>query len=101
MLNVLPTFDDVADAYTRLRTWVADTPVLESAVLNELAGTRVLCKAECLQHSGSFKIRGALNLLLRLAVAERAAGVVAFSSGNHAQGVALAAHWLRIPATIV
>ena len=57
-------------------------------------GARVLFKAECLQHSGSFKIRGALNRLLQLSADERHAGVVAFSSGNHAQAVALAARWL-------
>jgi threonine dehydratase len=84
-----------------LSPWVVGTPLLESEALNRLAGTRVLCKAECLQHSGSFKIRGALNRLLQLGAAERAAGVVAFSSGNHAQAVALAAHWLDVPATIV
>jgi threonine dehydratase len=61
----------------------------------------VLLKAECLQHSGSFKIRGALNRLLQLHGDERDAGVVAFSSGNHAQAVALAARWLDVPATIV
>jgi threonine dehydratase len=61
----------------------------------------VLAKAECLQHSGSFKIRGALNRLLQLTEAERGAGVVAFSSGNHAQAVALAARWLGVRATIV
>jgi threonine dehydratase len=61
----------------------------------------VLFKVECLQHTGSFKIRGALNRLLQLNSDERAAGVVAFSSGNHAQAVALAARWLKVPATIV
>jgi threonine dehydratase len=101
MNNVLPTVADVADAYVRLRDWLVDTPVLESPALNRLIGTRLLCKAECLQHSGSFKIRGAMNRLLELSADERSAGVVAFSSGNHAQAVALAAHWLRVPATIV
>ena len=101
MSNVLPTVADVADAYVRLRDWLVDTPVLESPALNRLAGVRLLCKAECLQHSGSFKIRGAMNRLLELRAEERSAGVVAFSSGNHAQAVALAAHWLRVPATIV
>jgi len=61
----------------------------------------VLVKAESLQHTGSFKIRGALNRLLMLSHDEREAGVVAFSSGNHAQGVAMAAQWLGMPATIV
>jgi len=101
MSDVLPTLADVVDADLRLRSWLVDTPVLESTALNRLAGTRLLFKAECLQHSGSFKIRGALNRLLQLHGAERAAGVVAFSSGNHAQAVALAAHWLGIAATIV
>lgn len=101
MINVLPTVADVADAYVRLRDWIVDTPVLESVALNRLAGTRLLFKAECLQHSGSFKIRGAMNRLLRLSFDERSAGVVAFSSGNHAQAVALAAHWLGVHATIV
>jgi threonine dehydratase len=91
----------VADAYFRLRDWVVETPVLESERLNGRVGARVLLKAECLQHSGSFKIRGALNRILQLSHAERSAGVVAFSSGNHGQAVALAAKWLGIPATIV
>jgi len=101
MLKVLPTVADVADAHARLRDWVVDTPVLESDVLNRRIGMRVLFKAECLQHGGSFKIRGALNRILQLSHMERAAGVVAFSSGNHAQAVALAAQWLGIRATIV
>jgi threonine dehydratase len=101
MQNVLPTVADVADAYARLREWVVETPVLESEALNRRVGTRVLVKAECLQHGGSFKIRGALNRILQLSTAERSAGVVAFSSGNHAQAVALAARWLGIRATIV
>ena len=95
MTDVLPTSSDVRAAALRLRPWVAETPVLESPLLNELAGARVLLKAECLQHTGSFKIRGAVNRLLQLSADERAAGVVAFSSGNHAQGVAQAARWLE------
>jgi threonine dehydratase len=101
MQNTLPTAVDISDAHVRLREWVRETPVLESSALNRLVGTRLLLKAESLQHSGSFKIRGALNRLLKLSDEERAAGVVAFSSGNHAQAVALAAHWLAVPATIV
>ena len=97
----LPTAADVAAAAERMRGRLVLTPVLESEALNRLAGTRVLLKAECLQHSGSFKIRGALNRLLQLSEGERRAGVVAFSSGNHAQAVALAASWLGIGATIV
>src|SRR5688572_99108 len=101
MSNVLPTVTDVLAAEARLRGWVVETPVLESEAVNRRAGTRVLLKAECLQHTGSFKIRGALNRLLQLHAEERAAGVVAFSSGNHAQAVALAARWLGMPAAIV
>jgi threonine dehydratase len=101
MTNVLPTVADVVDAEARLRGWVVETPVLESEAINARVGVRVLLKAECLQHTGSFKIRGALNRLLQLSADERAAGVVAFSSGNHAQAVALAARWLKVPATIV
>ena len=101
MTNVLPTVADVIDADARLRGWVVETPVLESEAINARVGARVLFKVECLQHTGSFKIRGALNRLLQLSADERAAGVVAFSSGNHAQAVALAARWLKVPATIV
>jgi threonine dehydratase len=101
MTNVLPTAADVVDAEARLHGWLVDTPVLESDAINARVGARVLIKAECLQRTGSFKIRGALNRLLQLHADERAAGVVAFSSGNHAQAVALAARWLRVPATIV
>jgi threonine dehydratase len=101
MSNVLPTVTDVVDAAARLSGWVLETPVLESDAINGRVGARVLFKAECLQHTGSFKIRGALNRLLKLHADERAAGVVAFSSGNHAQAVALAARWLHVPATIV
>jgi threonine dehydratase len=101
MQNVLPTADDVADAHLRIREWIVETPVLESDELSRRIGTRVLLKAECLQRGGSFKIRGALNRLLQLNAAERGAGVVAFSSGNHAKAVAIAARWLGCRATIV
>ena len=101
MSDVLPTVADVVDADARLRGWLVETPVLESEAINGRVGARVLFKAECLQHSGSFKIRGALNRLLQLGADERKAGVVAFSSGNHAQAVALAARWLQMRATIV
>lgn len=101
MTDTLPTADDVREASTRLRCRIMPTPVLESAELNRRAGCRVLIKAESLQHGGSFKIRGALNGLLSLSQSERRAGVVTFSSGNHAQGIALAARWLGVQATIV
>jgi len=101
MQNVLPTAADVADAHLRIRDWIFETPVLESDPLSRRIGARVLLKAECLQRGGSFKIRGALNRILQLSVDERGAGVVAFSSGNHAQGVAAAAKILQMQATIV
>lgn len=101
MTDVLPTADDVREASTRLRSRIRPSPVLESEELNRRAGCRVLIKAESLQHGGSFKIRGALNGLLSLSQSERRAGVVTFSSGNHAQGIAVAARWLGMQATIV
>ena len=101
MQNVLPTADDVAEAHLRIRDWIIETPVLESDALSRRVGTRVFFKAECLQRGGSFKIRGALNRILQLKADERSAGVVAFSSGNHAQAVAIAARWLGCRATIV
>lgn len=90
-------FADVAAAGERLRGIAATTPLLESDALNELTGGRLLIKAECLQRTGSFKFRGAYNTILAL----RPPAVVAFSSGNHAQGVALAARLLGVTATIV
>ena len=101
MAHVLPTIEDIEEASRRLSDWLIATPVLESDVLNQRAGTRVLVKAESLQHAGAFKIRGALNRLLQLNHDERSAGVVGYSSGNHAQGLAMAAKWLGVHATIV
>jgi threonine dehydratase len=85
------TLADVETAAARLGARVHRTPVLTSRALDEASGRRVFLKCENLQRAGSFKIRGALNKLLGLSPEERARGVVAFSSGNHAQGVALAA----------
>ncbi|MBI1986147.1 MAG: threonine/serine dehydratase [Rhodospirillales bacterium] len=96
-----PTYADVADAAKRIATHVVTTPLLESPLLNERVGGRLLVKAEPLQRTGSFKFRGAFNRLSRLDDTARRLGVVAFSSGNHAQGVAAAAGMLGIPATIV
>jgi threonine dehydratase len=80
--------------------FVTVTPVLPSRTLSEAVGASVVLKAECLQRTGSFKIRGALNRISRLTDEERIRGVVAASAGNHAQGVALAASVLGVPATI-
>lgn len=92
---------DVDDAVSRLAGVAVRTPLLESPLLNERLGFRILVKAETLQRTGSFKFRGAYNAIAQLDEAGRKAGVVAFSSGNHAQGVAAAASLLGAPATIV
>ena len=92
-----PSTEGVHAAASRVAPHVTRTPLLPLA----WEGGRVWVKAECLQQGGSFKLRGAFNRLLQLSAEERKRGVVAFSSGNHAQGVALAARALGIPATIV
>jgi threonine dehydratase len=94
-------FDDVVAAAARLRGVAHRTPAITSATLDERLGARAYLKAENLQRMGAFKFRGAYNRLAQLDAAERERGVVAFSSGNHAQGVALAAKLLGIPAAIV
>ena len=92
---------DIRAAADRIRPWVHRTPLLTSRSLSERIGVEVRLKCENLQRAGSFKIRGAMNALLQLDEEQRRRGVVAFSSGNHAQGVALAARLLGIKATIV
>ena len=92
---------DIRAARARIRERIHPTPLLTSRSLSERLGVEVRLKCENLQRAGSFKIRGAMNALLQLEDAQRRRGVVAFSSGNHAQGVALAAKILGIPATIV
>ncbi|MBP2312295.1 threonine ammonia-lyase [Azospirillum soli] len=94
-------FQDVVEAARRLDGYAVRTPLLENALLNERAGGRVLIKPEVLQRSGSFKFRGAFNRISQLTPEERGRGVVAWSSGNHAQGVAAAAALLGIRAAIV
>ncbi len=81
---------DIHAAAQRIRGIAVRTPLLEYAALNEFVGQRVLVKFEGLQHTGSFKFRGAFNKLTAIAPSERRKGVVAWSSGNHAQGVATA-----------
>ena len=97
----LPDVDDVREAAVRLHGKAALTPLLSSPQIDARLGAHVLVKAECLQRTGSFKFRGAYNALSQLDAGRRRAGVVAYSSGNHAQGVAAAAHLLGMPATIV
>lgn len=88
-------------AADRLRGHVRETPILTSPFLDEIAGRRVLVKPECLQHTGSFKFRGAWSAISALSEAERSRGVIAFSSGNHAQGVAHAAARHGIASVII
>ncbi len=92
---------DIQDAAKRLEGVAVRTPLIENPTLNAIAGGRVLLKAECLQSTGSFKIRGAYNTLSRLSADAAERGVVAFSSGNHAQGVARAGQLLNIDTHIV
>src|SRR6056297_1909726 len=88
-------------AAARAKGVVRRTPLLTSPFLDDLAGRPLFAKAEVLQHTGSFKFRGAWSALTALDEATRARGVLAYSSGNHAQGVALAAQRLGIPAVII
>ena len=96
----IPTAADVLDAARVLKGVAVRTPLLRAPLL-ERGGGRVFLKCETLQHTGSFKFRGADNCLSRIPPERRAGGVVAFSSGNHAQGVAAAAKLLGLPAVIV
>jgi threonine dehydratase len=97
----LPTAADVDRAAQRLAGIALHTPLVASPVLDALTGGRIYLKAETLQRTGSFKFRGAYNKLSSIPAEQRAGGVVAFSSGNHAQGVAHAAKLLDMPAVIV
>ena len=97
----LPTFDDVAAAADRITSAAHRTPVLTSHTADEETGAKLFFKCENFQRMGAFKFRGAYNALSLFGAAQRKAGVVAFSSGNHAQAIALAARLLGMPATIV
>ncbi|HWS63317.1 MAG TPA: threo-3-hydroxy-L-aspartate ammonia-lyase [Steroidobacteraceae bacterium] len=97
----LPTFVDVAAAAERIKGYAHKTPVISSRTVNEELGAEVFFKCESLQRMGAFKFRGAFNALSKFGPQQRKAGVVAFSSGNHAQAIALSARLLGIPATIV
>jgi len=98
---IIPTFADVEIAADRLAGIARRTPLLHSEQLDAVIGATVLVKAECLQRYGAFKFRGAYNRLAVMSEAERARGVLAFSSGNHASGVAGAAKMFGVGATIV
>ena len=100
-MSSLPTFADVQAAARRLDGVTIRTPLLENERVNRALGGRLFIKAECLQRTGSFKLRGAYNFLAAMSEADRAKGVVGWSSGNHAQGLAEAARLLGVKATIV
>jgi threonine dehydratase len=97
----LPSYDDVVAAAARLDGHAHRTPVLRSQQADALLGAEIVFKCENFQRSGAFKFRGAFSALSRLPDAQRTAGVVTFSSGNHAQAIALSARLLGMPATIV
>jgi threonine dehydratase len=98
---MLPEFKDIEKAARRIEGFAVRTPVIESPKLNAITGGRILIKAECLQRTGSFKFRGAWNMISKLDAKKAKGGVVAYSSGNHAQGVAAAAEIKGLPALIV
>ena len=94
-------YDMITAAADRIKGHGRVTPILSSPFLDDIAGRRVLVKAECLQHTGSFKFRGGWSALSAMSAADRAKGVIAYSSGNHAQGIAHAARQHDAPAVIV
>ena len=97
----LPTFDDVLQAAARIHGVANRTPVMESRTLNEITGAEVYLKCENFQRMGAFKFRGAYNALAKLSNDERSRGVLTYSSGNHAQAVALSGRLLGISTTII
>jgi threonine dehydratase len=100
-MSSLPTFPDVQAAARRLEGVTVRTPLLENQRVNDRLGGRLFLKAECLQRTGSFKLRGAYNFLSLMSEADRRKGVVGWSSGNHAQGLAEAGRLLGVRTTIV
>lgn len=98
---ILPDYEDVVAAAQRIEGYAHKTPVMQSSILNHALDAEIFFKCENLQRMGAFKFRGAFNALAQLDASQRKRGVIAFSSGNHAQGIALSASLLGIPATIV
>ena len=101
MADTAPLIADIETAAARLKGHAVTTPLLNAPLLDAEFGRRIFVKAECLQKTGSFKYRGARNAVAALSDAQRAAGVIAFSSGNHAQGVALAAREMGATSVII
>jgi len=100
-MNLTVNLEDIKTASNRLKSYVCHTPLLRGDKLNKVISCEVYLKPECLQITGSFKLRGATNKMLTLSDEEKAKGIIASSSGNHAQGVAYAANKLGIKATLV
>lgn len=98
---ILPDYQDVVAAAERINGFAHKTPVFTSISANNMSGARLFFKCENFQRTGAFKFRGAMNALAQFSMQQKKYGVVAFSSGNHAQGIALSAKLLGIPATIV
>lgn len=101
MSTLAISFEDIQRAHETIRTVAHRTPVLRSSTADSMTGAQLFFKCENFQRMGAFKFRGAYNAIASFSPAQRSAGVVAFSSGNHAQGIALAARLLEVPATIV
>src|SRR6516162_3718851 len=99
-MDDLPTYEDVVAAAARIAGHAHETPVMTSRTLDAELGAEVFFKCENLQRMGAFKFRGAFNALSKFTAEQRRRGVVAFSSGNHAQAIALSARLLGMPATI-
>lgn len=93
-------FDNIINARKRLSGYANKTPVLTSGTLNKIAGVEIFLKCENFQKIGAFKFRGAFNSILKLSDAEKAKGVITYSSGNHAQAVALVGKMLNVQTTI-
>lgn len=100
-MPALVSLNDIREAAQRIAPHIVETPLLESVLVNRALGFRLLLKPENLQHSGSFKDRGAFNQILQLSEDEKSHGVFAMSAGNHAQAVARAAQKFRVAATIL
>ena len=98
---IVPTYGDVLDASNRIKEYVNKTPVLTSRMLNDRLGAQIYFKGENFQRVGAFQFRGAMNAVSRLSDEKRSKGIIAFSSGNHAQAIALSAKLLNVLATIV
>nr|WP_314264729.1 threo-3-hydroxy-L-aspartate ammonia-lyase [uncultured Moellerella sp.] len=98
---ILPTFDDVVAAHNRIKAYINATPIFTSTTINQQLGAELYFKCENYQKMGAFKFRGAMNALSQFSDSQRKTGVITFSSGNHAQAIALAARTLGMPATII